>query len=412
MATVERILAPVRELGRERLSFLAYVTGGHTVVHWYQQIFAVVLPSMKQGMGLSDVEVGYVQSVRQAASGALNLPAGIIADTFVRRQAVILASAIVFMGLGYLLVGIAPTLIWLLPGAALVGLGSAVWHPPAMGALSARFPERRATVLAVHGVGATFGDTLTPLAVGALLVAFHWRGVLEWQIVPAVLAALVIWRGLAHQFPETGPRPTRASLVRDMGRVMRDPVFMSVSLAQGFMSMSRQVILTFLPIYIQIELGYDAFELGVYVAMLHGMGTVSQPVLGIVSDRIGRKWVLVPSYLVLAVLFTLLGRAAPGWQLAVLVLAIGVFFYTLTNITTAAALDVAGARAQASTSGLATILSQVMVLPSPVLAGWLVERQGYGAAFVMAGAFMAAGAVVMLPWRMYQGSRRTPRFSG
>ena len=66
-----------------------------------------------------------------------------------------------------------------------------------MGALSARFPERRATVLAIHGVGATIGDTLTPVAVGALLVAFAWPDVLRAQLLPGILAGLLVWRGLA-----------------------------------------------------------------------------------------------------------------------------------------------------------------------------------------------------------------------
>ncbi len=47
---VRTIFAPVRGLGRRRLAFLAYVTGGHTIIHWYQQIFAVVLPSISQGL--------------------------------------------------------------------------------------------------------------------------------------------------------------------------------------------------------------------------------------------------------------------------------------------------------------------------------------------------------------------------
>ena len=80
------------------------------------------------------------------------------------------------------------------------------------------------------------------------------------------------------------------------------------------------------------------------------------------------------------------------------------FFYTLVNITTAAILDVAGARMQASATGLSTALTQLIVLPSPVLAGWLVQRFGYGAAFILAAAFMAVGVLVMLPVRLYRGT--------
>jgi len=67
---------------------------------------------------------------------------------------------------------------------------------------------------------------------------------------------------------------------------------------------------------------------------------------------------------------------------------------------------VAGARTQSSASGLSTAITQLIVLPSPVLAGWLVHRFGYGAAFNLAASFMAIGILVMLPVRLYGGHGR------
>ena len=59
------------------------------------------------------------------------------------------------------------------------------------------------------------------------------------------------------------------------------------------MQMGRIVIITFLPIYLQEHLGYSPFALGVYIALLHAMGIISQPILGYLSDRLGRKAVAV-----------------------------------------------------------------------------------------------------------------------
>jgi MFS family permease len=400
------VLAPVRGVERERLAFLAYITGGHAAIHWYQQMFAVVLPSVTLGLGLSEVQAGYLQSARQLTSGTMNLAVGIVADTFARHRAAILASALCFMGAGYYCIGATAGLGGALLGAALVGLGTATWHPPAMGALSARFPERRATALAIHGTGATVFDTLTPVAIGALLVAVSWPAVLRAHLLPAAVAALVLWRALASQFRDAGPASSGRTLVADVRSIVTTPAFLAVSLAEGCMTMARQVILTFFPLYIQIGLGRDAFEVGVYIALLHGMGTVSQPILGVVADRIGRKAVLVPAFLILSGLYLSLGRVAPGWPLGTVVLAIGLFFYTLMNITSAAVLDVAGARVQASAMGLTSVITQVLVLPAPVLAGWIVGRFGYASAFVLAAAFMAAAALIVLPTRLHRGPTR------
>jgi len=400
------IFAPLRGMGRERLAFLWMVTGGHTAIHWFQTMFAVVLPSITQGLGLDDIQTGYLQSARQLTSGTMNLPAGIAADSFARHRAAILASALLFMGLGYFCFGTASGVVGAVLGAGLVGLGTAVWHPPAMGALSARFPERRATALSIHGMGATVSDTLTPLGVGALLVTFYWRDFLRTQLLVGVAFALLVWLGLSRQFTKATVPSSGQSLAAGVRALLVNPAFLAVSLADGLMAMARAVILTFFPLYIQIGLGRNAFELGVYVALLHGMGTVSQPVLGVLADRVGRKAVLVPSFLIVTGLYLLLGRVTPGWPLGLVVLTLGMFFYTLVNITGAAILDVAGARTQSSATGLSSVLTQLIALPSPILAGWLVQNFGYGAAFQLAAGFMAVGAVVMLPVRLYRGGDR------
>ena len=127
------ILAPLRGMGRERLVFLWLVTGGHTAIHWFQTMFAVVLPSVILGLGLNEIQTGYVQSARQLTAGTMNLPAGILADSFARSRAVILASALVFMGIGYFCFGVASGLAGAMIGAALIGLGTAAWHPPRHG---------------------------------------------------------------------------------------------------------------------------------------------------------------------------------------------------------------------------------------------------------------------------------------
>lgn len=402
-------LTSIRGLGSERLWLLGVVTGGHAIVHWFQQLFPVILPSIKAGLGLNDVQVGALTTARQLTAGTLNLPTGMLADSLVRHRGFILASSLVSMGVAYLLVGIAPGFLWALPAVALVGLGTALWHPAAAASLSNRFPERRATALAVHGMGATLSDTITPIAVGALLVTFPWRDVLEFQIVPALLVALLVWWGLLGIFQDASTEASRSKRIREIGELARNPVFIGVAAANGLMIMGRLVILTFLPVYLQEHLGYSPFVLGFYVTLLHLMGTLSQPLLGFLSDRFGRKAVLLPSFLTLGVLYLLLTVAAPGIQLGIVITAIGLFFYTLLNVTNAAILDVAGARIHASSYGLTLLVTQFFVVPTPIVAGFIVGTYGILSAFLLSAAFQLLAALVVTPLKMYQGYRTTLR---
>ena len=404
MQKIRTSLDAVRGVGPERLRLLGVITGGHAVIHWYQQLFPVILPTIAQAMGLSNVQVGVVTAVRQMSNSTLNLPAGATADKFPLWRGRILALSLAIMGFAYLSMGSANLYSLVLIGALLSGLASAMWHPTALGTLSNTFPERRATALSIHGMGATVLDTVTPLVFGALLAAFYWRTVLQLQIVLGLISALLLWRLLRNSFSGEQAKTAEGGYLKALGLLARHPTFIGVTFANGLMSMGRLIVLAFLPLYLQLELGYSPFVLGVYVTLLHGMGILSQPILGPLSDKIGRKAVLMPSLVTLGVLYLLLDVVTPGIALALVVTAIGLFFYTLTNITTATVMDVAGRQVQASSMGLTGVLTQVFVLPAPIIAGRLSDIYGYGSAFLLAGGLLIAAGIVLLPLRLYKGS--------
>ena len=405
MKTAREIFTSVRALGSERMWLLGILTGGHFVIHWFQQFFPVILPSIKSGLGLSNVEVGALTSAQQMIMGLAQLPVGLLADSMVRHRGNMLALSLVAMGAAYFLLG-SPVFAWALLGSGLIGLGTALWHPTAAASLSNRFPERRATALSIHGTGATISDTITPLFVGALLASFSWETVAQLQLLPGLLFALVLWRALTGVFNDADSHSRRDSTqLRDVVGVIKDPAFLGVSVATGLLSMGRLVILTFLPIYLQEHLLYSAFALGVFVALMHALGTVSQPALGLLSDRFGRKAVLLPSCLLLGLFFALLAVVPAGIPLALVIIAIGLFFYTLFNIMNAAVMDVAGSNVQASTYGLTTLITQLVVIPTPMITGYLIGEWGIKFSFVLAGVFLFLAGLVLAPLKLYRGSR-------
>lgn len=395
----------LRALGKERLWLLSVLTAGHFVIHWFQQFFPVLLPSIKSGLNLNNVEVGALTSAQQVVVGFGQLPLGMVADSMVRHRATILALSLISMGAAYFLLA-APLFIWALLGSGLIGLGTALWHPTAAASLSNRFPERRATALSIHGTGATLSDTLTPLGVGVLLAHFSWQTATQVQLLPGLIFAFLLWRALAGVFSDDGSARRRVSTqFHDVIAVIKNPAFLGLSVATGLLSMARLVILTFLPIYLQEDLHYSSVALGVYIALLHAMGTVSQPILGLLSDRFGRKAVLLPSCLLLGLFFSLLAVAPPGIPLGFVIVAIGIFFYTLFNIFNAAVMDVASSNVQAATFGLTSLITQLVVIPSPMITGYLIGGLGIKFAFVLAGLFLLIAGLVLAPLQLYRGTQ-------
>lgn len=399
----QRLVDAARDLGQERLRLLAVVTGGHIVIHWFQQLFPLALPFIKAGLGLSAVQAGGLGAARQFGQGTLNLPAGMMGDALYRYRDVILASSLVVMGLAYLLFG-SGGFGTAFAASVLIGCGTALWHPTAAATLTSKFPERRGTAISVHGTGATVSDSLSPLVQGVLLAALPWEGILWWHIAPGILFGFLVLRGLLGLFRQDEVPRSRLGRFGEMMALLKNGTFVAISASRGLLTMGRVVVLTFLPIYLVEELRLSPSLLGVYWMLLHVAGIFSQTPLGYLSDRYGRKLVLVPSMIVLGCLYMLLAVAPPLLSV-VAIAAIGLFFYTLMNVITAVIADVSGPSVQASSQGLTTVIAQVAVLPTPIVAGYLSDIYGLGSAFVLAGVFVFMSAACLMPLKLYAGDR-------
>jgi len=220
-----------------------------------------------------------------------------------------------------------------------------------------------------------------------------------------LLLGFLVWRGLAGFFENSESHPCRAGQIREIVNLAKSPLFIWLSISIGLFQMGRLVVMTFLPIYLQEHLGYSPFVLGFYIALQHAMGTISQPVLGFLSDRFGRKATLFPSFILLGLLFVLIAVVQPGIQLALVIGTVGLFFYTLLNVVLATVMDVADPKIQASAYGLTSLVTHIVVFPSPMLAGMMVDDYGIGSTFWFAGALVIAGAFVLTPLKLYKGTR-------
>jgi len=366
----------------QRRYLLGSLIFGHTVIHWYQQLFPVILPGIKDSLGLNDVQVGTLSAVREASGGFLIMPSGYLADSFAKYRPLIMAFALASGGLAYFLVGFAFSYLWIMPGIAMIGVASAAWHPASVGSLSAKFPDRRGTALALHGVGTSIGDTIAPLCVGALLLAVSWQTLMKFHLLPALVLAFILWRSLGSFYQESQPGPDLKSYLSGIKDMLKERNILAIMVAGVFMSMGRLSVLTFLPLYLTEDLQYTSLGLGFYLMLLYLIGMVSQPVMGVVSDRFSRKVVLLPAYATLGLLYLFLPA-------------------------TAAVMDLSASEVQGSTISVMSVFRHVFTLPSPIIAGVIATEFGTEAAFLYAGALLLLGAVVIFTIKL-PPNRRWP----
>ncbi|HAI08846.1 MAG TPA: hypothetical protein DCM17_05925 [Dehalococcoidia bacterium] len=394
MVEVLSTLQNAQEPQEERKFLLGTLTFGHTVIHWYQQMFPVFLPMIKADLGLSAVQVGGLMTAKQGASGLLTLPSGFAADAFNKHKATILGSALVMGGLAYVVASVAPTYFWVLVFLTMLGAASALWHPSSVSTLSLQFSDRRGTAIALHGVGASIGDSVGPLCIGAMLLVVGWKDLAQWHLIPALILAFLMWRTVRQHYSAGPGGLTRRSYFSGIKGIFARPTVFMVMIASSFVGMARLSVTTFLPLYLAEEMNYDSFWLGFHWALLYAMGIFSQPLMGILSDKFSRKTVLLPSFATMGILYLLLPMPGGGFLLALIIAAMGMFFYGTGNIATAAVLDVASEQVQGTTQSFMTLFQQVVTLPAPIVAGFVVSHYGYATVFYYSSALLFSAAAV------------------
>ena len=397
---------------RQRGGFIiSGLTSGHGVFHWFTQSFIAMLPEVQAAFGLGGVGVGGITAMRELVSGVVTLPGGIIADALRRYWGMVLAVCMALFGVGWLIIGISPNYYALLFGMAVVALAASIWHLPAMASLSHHFSHRKGTALSFHGVGGQIGDALAPPVTGLLLGFLAWREIISiYAAIPIFLAFLVYWafRNIGRTHEEDEPSDEPKSQFQATKRVLRNPTLWIVAFVGGIRGMAFLALITFFTIFLN-DLGMSPLVRNLHFGLLMAVGIVSTPIVGYLSDRLGRKAVLIPGLLLLAALSFLLGNSGVGLSLIIIIALLGIFLFGDQPILTALALDVAGDEVPTTVLGILSLERFLLSAASPLIAGKLYDDgfalqwtgalsfdlTGPQAAFTFVAALFTLGAIIL-----------------
>ena len=403
-------------LRQNRNFLLRSLSFGHGISHLYDQGFPVFMPAIKAAMGLSNFEVAFMLGIRQGGFGAVNLIGGAIVDQMKASWGPILTGCMIWAALGFLVLAASPNLAVLTIAVIIVSIPGALWHLPSTAALSRRFPDRRGFAISMHGFGSNIGNVLAPLLAGGLLTIMAWRPILLIYAAPAALMAVFVWFSLKDLGIEDGDDQTN---LKSKGRVLsgyreglamfKIPVVATLVLAAAVRGVANNALFQWAPFYLReaedggLAMGY--FSVGVHLSLLTGMGIVSAPILGYLSDRYGRKQVLVPGLIIAATLTMFVVSAGDSIVLAVLLAGIGLFSFALQQIILAALLDVVDKGTEATASGLIFGINGLLGFGSPFLAAFIINQLGgYGSIFYYVGALTVVSAVIIsvIPFPNYR----------
>ena len=384
---------------------LGSLSFGHGISHLYDQGLPVLMPTIASAMRLSNFQVSVLQGIRLGGFGVVNLGGGLFVDMLKRQWGPILTGCVFWAAAAFALIGASPNYAFLVGAVVLISIRGALWHLPATAALSQRFPDRRGFAISIHGFGSNVGNGVGPILAPVLLRLFTtWRYVFFAYAAPTLLMGLFVWWALKDVGKGGQDRQrTLGDQADEAWKMVHNPMVMALVLAAMLRGVGLDAVFHWAPFYLEEDLGKGHIEAGLYYALLTGMGIVSTPVLGILSDRIGRKGVLVPGLIVAAAFSFVVVAVGDSILLVPVFIGMGLFSFALHQIIQVAVLDLVARGTEATATGLAFGLNGVISGVTPFLAFLIIEYLGgYGSIFYYAGilTLVPAFLIIVLPLPM------------
>jgi len=350
---------------------VASVAAAHTLHDVYSSFFAPLLPLLTEKLGFTYTMAGILSMVQKLPS-LLNPLIGIIADRLVIRSAIVAAPVVTIFAMS--LLGLAPSVALLGVLLFTCGISGAVFHvttPVLMRQVSGNQIGRG---MSYFMFGGEMARTLGPLLITA---AVSWWG-LEgtWRLIPfGLLASLVLFFNLrtidkAHlkRFQKKS-KPHLSQSIKEI-----TPFFALVAPILLFRGFSKTALTLFLPTYM-VAGGASIKTAALALAFLELAGAIGALVAGSLSDRLGRKTVLLV-IMVLTPLLMFLFTLATGPLQWILLGAMGLIFFASTPVFMAMIHDLNSDR-PAFANGLFMTVSFAVGSIVALLVGVLADRYGF-----------------------------------
>jgi MFS transporter, FSR family, fosmidomycin resistance protein len=318
-------------------SIILALSFSHLLNDMMQSLVPALYPMIKSTYGLSFAQIGVITLTMQVTSSMLQPLVGLAADH--RPQPYSLAVGMCATLVGLLLLANAGHYLTVLLASALVGTGSAVFHPEASRVARLASGGRHGLAQSLFQVGGNLGSATGPI-LAALIVIPKGQSSVGWFSSAALLAMTVLflvgnWYRREHSVPHR-VRPAARPLNLSRRHVLWSlAILLSLVFSKAFYQASLGTYYTFyLMSKFHLSLATAQVYLFVFLASV-ALGTLAG---GPVGDRIGRKAVIWGS-IIGAIPFALLLPFASLFWTAMLTVVIGATMASASSAIIVYALD-------------------------------------------------------------------------
>ncbi len=369
--------------------FLNYVDRG---------AIAIAAPLMKSELSLSATDFGVAVSAFFWVYAPVQLLVGWLCDRFSVYK--LMAGGIVLWAGSTLLMGFVGGFLSLLVLRIMLGVGESIAFPGSSKIIARHIPpERRGVANAAVAAGIALGPAIGTLAGGLIVASWGWRAMF-FAFGLATLIWLAPWQRTVRTLSTTGYGDDGPRV--PAGKLLGKWALWSMSIVHCAGNYCFYFLLAWLPLYLVQARGFTITQMTFLATIGYAVQAVCALTYGHFSDwwtRSGRseaacrRWMMVASQLAAAVAILGLAYAENALPIALLLCLAGAASASLSLNLYAVAQIFAGPRAAGTWVGVQNALGNLSGIFGPIITGVIVDRAGYGSAFVLTAAVAAFGAI-------------------
>ena len=375
--------------------FLAVITASCLARLSYQMARSPVLPRFAESLGAAPELIGMIVAASTVTGVLFKLPAGALSDLLGRRRVMLLGA--VFFAVPPFVYPFVMDAAALLALRFVHGFATAIFAPVASAYVAGLGEAARGARLGWFSSANDLGATAGPLIGGLILYAT--ASFATSYLLVGMLGVLAL--GMTLLLPETEPKTTlaqssltaRAAEFWDGLRdVITTPAVLTAAAVEATMYLGFGAFLGFLPLYAR-NVGLNVGAIAVVLALQLTIALIAKPWTGNLSDRLGRKPVIVLGLFASAAALPLIFRMTSFAGLVAVVPLLGLGVAAVTPATNALIADLVAARRLGTGMGVFGTIWDVGEAAGPILAGILIGQIGYEPAFDVIAAIIAVVAV-------------------
>ncbi len=301
---------------KTRFRILGAISFSHFLNDMIQSLIIAIYPLLKGSFGLNFAQIGLITLTYQLCASMLQPLIGTYTDRHPQAHSLSTGMGLTLTGL--LTLAFAPNYGSVLAAAALIGCGSAIFHPESSRIARLASGGRHGLAQSIFQVGGNTGSAMGPL-LAAWIIVPRGRSSIAWFAIAALVAMVVLWnvgdwyrrRHLRDRGPARAAAPAAAPAPR--GVVARSMAILMLLMFSKYFYLAS--ITSYYVFYLMAKFGLSMTRAQLYLFVFLFAVALGTVLGGPVGDRIGRKRVIWISILGVAPFTLILPYVGLHWTM-------------------------------------------------------------------------------------------------